>query len=158
MIREVRADDWQQLRDVRLRALLDAPYAFLSTYEESVTRPDESWQQWAAARDTGATFVFDEGERFGGMVSCFRQDDPSVVFLVAMWVAPELRGTGVAAGLVEQVVAWARQQGADRVVLTVEAGNDRAAALYRRCGFEPAEADGLPYEAPRGSTTMARSA
>jgi ribosomal protein S18 acetylase RimI-like enzyme len=156
VIRELRADDWALLREVRLRALQDAPYAFLSTYDESVTRPDESWQEWAAPKDSGATFVLDGGDRFDGMVSCFVLDDPSAVLLVAMWVAPERRGGGAASALVDEVVAWARRRGAERVVLTVEKDNERAAALYRKCGFEPTKAEALPYEAPEGSTTMVR--
>lgn len=155
MIREIRPDDWPLLREVRLRALQDAPYAFLTTYAEATAHPDEHWQARATPGDGGTTFVLDADGRFEGMVSVFAEDDPSVVFLVAMWVAPERRGSGAAAGLVGEVVDWARRRGAERVVLTVEAGNDRAAALYRKCGFEPVETDVLPYEPPAGSTTMA---
>ena len=60
---------------------------------------------------------------------------PTTVFLVAMWVAPELRGTGNARALVERVLDWAREHGASRVCLSVEPGNDRAARLYEKCGF-----------------------
>ena len=68
----------------------------------------------------------DDG-RFDGLVSCFVADDPATVFLVAMWVAPELRGTGAARELVESRRShWAREHGAARVCLSVEGDNDRA--------------------------------
>jgi ribosomal protein S18 acetylase RimI-like enzyme len=81
------------------------------------------------------------------MVSCFVADDPANVFLVAMWVAGEQRGTGVARDLVERVVNWAREHGAARISLSVEPGNDRAARLYEKCGFAKTdEPPPFPYE------------
>ena len=47
-----------------------------------------------------------------------------------MWVAPDLRGMGLARDLVESVLEWARQRGSDRVCLSVEPSNERAARLY----------------------------
>lgn len=46
IIRRVRADEWQQLRDTRLDALLDpvAAVAFLETHEQAVAKPDEFWR------------------------------------------------------------------------------------------------------------------
>jgi GNAT superfamily N-acetyltransferase len=154
VIRQVGADDWQLLRDVRLRALQDAPYAFLTTYADASGRPDSFWREWAARTDGGATFVAERDGRFDGIVGCFETDEPGAVVLVAMWVAPELRGSGAAAGLVERVVEWARGRGAARVVLTVEAGNHSADRLYRRCGFVEAGDVRLPYEPNPGSRNL----
>jgi ribosomal protein S18 acetylase RimI-like enzyme len=64
-----------------------------------------------------------------------------------MWVAPDLRGSGVALQLVERVMAWSRGCGRSRIVLSVEGDNDRAARFYEKCGFaELAEPPPLPYE------------
>lgn len=158
MIRETRHDDWRLLRDVRLRALAEAPYAFLTTLEEASAHPDGHWRERAAPTADRVTFVADAGERFDGLVAGFLDGDPTTVHLVSMWVAPELRGSGIAAQLVESVVGWARGRGAARVVLLVEAGNDRARRLYERCGFSvPAEPPALPYEPHEGSTALVRA-
>ena len=138
--------------------LAEAPYAFLTTHAEAAAYPDEHWRERAAPSADSATFVVDGAERFGGMVAAFAADDPTTVVLVAMWVDPSLRGTGVAAGLVDRVVDWARTRGAARVVLTVEAGNDRARRLYERCGFvPPAHAIELPYGLPPGAENLERT-
>ncbi len=61
---------------------------------------------------------------------------PTLEFnLIAMWVKPECRGTGVAAGLVDSIKTRAVSQGHTRVVLSVSPGNGRAAAFYRKQGF-----------------------
>jgi len=56
-----------------------------------------------------------------------------------IYVDPDRRGTGVADALLDAVVARARAQDLplDRLVLDVDAENDRANAFYRRHGFEP---------------------
>ncbi len=144
MIKQATADDWELLREVRLRALTDSPEAFLDTIEPASRLPESHWRQRATPGDAQACFLSAEG---AGMVSCFVADDPETVFLVAMWVAPELRGTGAARDLVQRVVTWAREHGAARVCLSVEPGNDRAARLYEKCGFaETFDPPPFPYE------------
>ncbi|MGZ4352990.1 MAG: GNAT family N-acetyltransferase [Gaiellaceae bacterium] len=147
MIRTTRTEDWQLLRDVRLRALQEAPYAFLMTYAESAAFPDEHWQERATSGDRATTFVLEADARFDGIVTGFADEEAATVYLVGMWVAPERRGTGAAQQLVESVVEWARGRGATRVLLAVEAGNERAARLYERCGFvRLAEQPQLPWD------------
>jgi ribosomal protein S18 acetylase RimI-like enzyme len=152
MIRQIQREDWQRLRDVRLRALAQDPDAFLETHAEAATFPDERWKERATPDAEGSSFVVERDGRFDGLVSCFVADDPATVFLVAMWVAPELRGTGVAPGLVERVVEWAREHRAERVCLSVEPDNERAARLYEKCGFgETSDPPPFPYKPNPGN-------
>ena len=131
-----------------MRALASDPDAFLQTFEQARTFPDEHWQERARPSDDQVTFVHESDGAFDGMVAAFiTQDQPGMSYLVGMWVAPELRGSGVAMELVERVVAWSRERGLDRVILSVEGSNVRAAGLYEKCGFvELAEQPPLPYE------------
>jgi ribosomal protein S18 acetylase RimI-like enzyme len=80
------------------------------------------------------TFVYEGADVFDAMVGAFVRDDGATAYLVGMWVAPDLRASGVASQLVERVVAWARGRGCSRVVLSVEGNNARAARLYEKCG------------------------
>jgi ribosomal protein S18 acetylase RimI-like enzyme len=146
VIRRIDASDWERLRDVRLRALATDPQAFLETLDHARKLPDVHWRERATPTETGATFVEERDGSFVAMVTLFVADDPATAYLVGMWVAPELRGAGIAVQLVEQVLGWAREHRRARVVLSVEPGNDRAARLYEKCGFveipQPAQ---LPY-------------
>jgi ribosomal protein S18 acetylase RimI-like enzyme len=152
LIRQLDPGDWKRLRDARLRALASDPDAFLVTLEEARKFPDERWRERAEQSDSNVTFVYEREGAFDGLVGAFVGDDGASVHLVGMWVAPDLRGSGVAGQLVERVVAWSRSRGCSRVVLSVEGNNARAARLYEKCGFaELAEPPHLPYD-PRPGT------
>lgn len=161
MIRQVETADWERLREVRLRALEDSPWAFASTHERELAFTDEVWRERATPSGgvpgASTSFAAERNGRFDALVSGFVSDDPTTVFLVAMWVAPDLRGRGVGAQLVEAVTDWARAHGAERVCLSVEAGNDSAFRLYTRCAFiQPSVEHELPYEPGADSQVMVR--
>ena len=61
---------------------------------------------------------------------------PDAEWLVfSMWVAPQARGRGVAAQLLDAVRKAAEEAGAQAIGLHVFAGNDRARRVYERLGF-----------------------
>jgi GNAT superfamily N-acetyltransferase len=153
LIRQLEPDDWVRLRDARLRALASDPSAFLVTLDEAREFPDERWRERAVQTENNVTFVYERANAFDAMVGAFfRDDDAASAYLVGMWVAPDLRGSGVARQLVERVVAWARGCGCSRIVLSVEGNNGRAARFYEKCGFtELVEPPPLPYEPPPGN-------
>jgi ribosomal protein S18 acetylase RimI-like enzyme len=151
VIRRINAEDWELVREVRLRALREDPDAFLATHAQESAFPDEQWQA-RAAQANGATFIAAGADGAEGLATGFVDADPTTVFLVGMWVAPALRGSGTAQELVEHVVEWARARGSERVSLSVEGQNLRAARLYERCGFtETKEPPNLPYEPNAGN-------
>jgi ribosomal protein S18 acetylase RimI-like enzyme len=137
-IRRVRPEDWQAMRDVRLRALADAPSAFETRFDEARLRPEEWWVDWAARSAQGdgqAVFLAWDGHDPVGIVGTYVEDDGNR-WLISMWTDPARRRQGVGRTLVETVVAFARKTGSREVVLEVTVGNDSAFALYRACGFE----------------------
>ena len=155
-IRRIRADEWGQLRDLRLRALLDAPDAFGSTYAEESRRTDADWMGWAAdLAEGGSSFgvVADDGSWIALAVGAPHRDLPGEAWLFAMWVAPDARHAGVGRALVEHVVDWARSRDFPVLRLTVTETNDAAIHLYERCGFID-QGVRLPLRAGSDMTTM----
>ncbi|WP_211190671.1 GNAT family N-acetyltransferase [Actinomycetospora sp. TBRC 11914] len=128
------ADDREDARDVRLRALAEAPGAFASTLEREQGFDDDEWHRrvttnaWFLARADGATV--------GLACGIPEPDDGSGRHLVGMWVEPAFRGRGLSDLLVAGVMAWARRERAEFLALWVVDGNDRALAFYERVGFE----------------------
>jgi len=149
----VRPDDWRDLRDVRLRALADAPTAFGSTLAREVAFPDDVWHERAAqGRTLLARTVLDDGTPDDGTLAggdrspgrvvgvaavISSHDDPTTAELVSVWVDPGARGTGVAAALLRSADALAAELGARTLALWVTRTNARARRLYGRAGFAP---------------------
>lgn len=156
-IRRIRGDEWGELRDLRLRALQDAPDAFGSTFEEESVRIDAQWMEWAAAlADGGSSFgavAVDDGAWAGMAVGEPHRDHAGEAGLFAMWVAPHARGAGVGRDLVERVVSWASSQGFPVLRLLVTQTNEGATRLYERCGFAD-EGVRLPLRAGSDVTTI----
>jgi GNAT superfamily N-acetyltransferase len=138
-IRQLTGDDWAILRDVRLAALSDAPYAFASTVEREATFDEWQWRAqvgratWFVALDLSSTAAAHPV----GLVGGFAEEDSADLHLIGMWVRAEVRGKGVARRLVDGFLRWAKGQHPAGVVLWVADGNDRARAFYRRYGFGP---------------------
>jgi ribosomal protein S18 acetylase RimI-like enzyme len=63
--------------------------------------------------------------------------EPGAVELISLWVAPSVRGQGVADALIEDIAAWATGLRSPALWLNVREDNAHAIALYRRRGFEP---------------------
>lgn len=59
--------------------------------------------------------------------------------IFALYVLPEYRSQGVGERLVRSFLPWAREQGADRIVVAAFAANEAALRFYRRVGFVPFE-------------------
>jgi ribosomal protein S18 acetylase RimI-like enzyme len=135
-IRRATEADLRPLRALRLRALTEDPHAFGSTPASELARTDE---QWAFRFDPGATFAAFAGDgTLAGMVTGLPDPEHDRrVDLISMWVAPEHRGQGCGARLVEAVCDWAAERGDTEVRLDVVVGNAAAERLYERCGFRP---------------------
>jgi GNAT superfamily N-acetyltransferase len=135
-VRQIGADGWQVMREVRLAALLDAPEAFSSSYQRE---SGFGQADWLGRITRGANFLaYTNGGGSGpaGIAGGF-VPSPGVPELVSMWVAPEHRGAGVGRALVGAVVRWARAEGHDQLHLWVTEDNEPARILYGACGFTP---------------------
>jgi ribosomal protein S18 acetylase RimI-like enzyme len=135
LIRRLGPDEWTVLRDVRLASLADSPAAFGSTPAREAGFDEATWRDRAT---TNGWYIATAGDTVVGIVAGYHDAGSPATqrHLVAMWVAPQARGTGLAAELVEAVVEWACADGATELTLGVADGNDRARALYVKCGFD----------------------
>lgn len=135
-VRRLGAHEADLLRDVRLRALRDAPMAFGSTLAREEGYEPAKWERWAAGSAGGEQQAIFIAEPAAGMASGVIDDeDTALAYLYAMWVAPEARGSGAGKALLGAVVAWATERGAERLTTSVTDGNAAAAGLYTAAGF-----------------------
>jgi len=136
-VRAARWEEWEQARDLRLRALADSPDAFGSTLEREREHAEPAWRAWIDGWEGSANrFVVGETEDgWVGMSVGSRTADEPDAHLYGMWVEPAWRRRGVGGSLVQAVVDWARSWGARGVILGVTERNEGAAGFYERLGF-----------------------
>jgi GNAT superfamily N-acetyltransferase len=140
-VRRAVIGDEPVLRALRVQALTDSPQAFSSTLERELARTTEDWQRWMSP---GVTFILEVGGEPRGLVAGgLEKSDALVVDLMAMWVHPDLRGTGAADALVSSVKNWASEVGAKQVRLQVVENNGRAKRCYERAGFRATGRQGV---------------
>lgn len=138
IVRRVRGDEWQKLRDLRLRALEADPLAFASTWSEERSLAEGLWQERAAngaeSTDSSTWVAVNPGGRLVGLTVIARVEGVQHVF--SMWVAPEFRGQGLGGRLLDAALTWARRTWpAGGIHLEVNPRQAAAVALYRSRGF-----------------------
>ncbi|MER5413289.1 GNAT family N-acetyltransferase [Streptomyces virginiae] len=156
VIRAVRGDEWEKVKELRLVALRDpaANVAFLETEEGALAQGDEFWQQRAAgaAEGRGARQFIAEARdgRWVGSVTVLIEAQGGTDYfgeaieqqqghLVGVFVRPEQRGSGLVERLFDAALEWAwslEEPATARVRLFVHEDNPRAESFYRRYGFE----------------------
>jgi len=128
------SDDWQILREVRLRALKDCPAAYISEYEDEASLNEQSWRErftrmrWIVARHGGGIIGLASSVRVPGRPSYERH-------IESVWVDPRHRRTGVLRALLgyltevePEVTEWR---------IWVLDTNSVARQVYDRLGFRP---------------------
>lgn len=135
IVRGVAPSDWRRWRDLRLRALADAPDAFGQTLAEARELGDDAWMAVVASEPSRGVWFAEQGGVPVGTAVVRLAPDRLRSNLYAMWVAPEARRCGAARALVETARTWARDRGACELALRVTATNLAAIALYLAAGF-----------------------
>jgi GNAT superfamily N-acetyltransferase len=157
MVREVVADDWEALRDIRLEALRDAPEAFGSTFEREVAFAEADWQRRIARGGNFLGYLPEASASEPAGVIGGYLESPVMVELVSMFVRPLGRGRGVGEALIATVIDWAAARNAESVHLWVTETNKPARLLYERCGFTPTgERQPLPSNPALDEIAMSR--
>jgi ribosomal protein S18 acetylase RimI-like enzyme len=147
-IRPFQAADGLLLKQVRLRSLEDAPYAFggRESLEEEEAFPDSHWHQLAADvggltpqwRERCVSYVVLDGDHPYGTASCFLCPKvPRRAYFSAAWIDARYRRRGLGTQLMEKAAAWTIEHGADHLMLWVDDSNPGAAEFYRALGFIP---------------------
>jgi len=115
-------------RDVRLRALQDAPLAFGSTYARERQFSHEEWfgrvARWNG--ESGIGYLAMDNGHGHGIAGVLLEEDGVCAHLVSMWVAPRHRKCGIGRLLVDELANWSRQRGAEALRLMVTSSNEAA--------------------------------
>ncbi|AOJ36101.1 GNAT family N-acetyltransferase [Burkholderia metallica] len=163
-IRTLTPLDAARYQTLRLAALQTEASHFGASYEqERMYSKERIEQRLAISQDRCLFGAFDDdehcpdGQRLIGMVALNRDDRKKFSHkgsLTAMYVTPTARGRGIGRALLTRAIETARTvPELLQLVLTVNAGNHKAIALYASLGFsvfglEPSgiQVDGMFYD------------
>lgn len=142
IVRQLDPDEWPLWRELRLRALADAPEAFGTTLADLADRDTESYWREGVSWPR-VPFVVEADGKPAAMGRLLFGDDPvygdvpgARAELISVWVAPEHRGLGAARALVAAAVDHlVTHHPQTRLLLAVVETNLPARRLYESCGF-----------------------
>jgi ribosomal protein S18 acetylase RimI-like enzyme len=141
-VRAFRRDEYELLRDLRVRMLEDAPDAFTITAEAERHRPISWWRDRLVSSCADphrlpilAELDEEDDRPVGSALGVIDPFERTLAHVYAVWVEPSARRRGVAKAMLEVIFEWARDQGAKVAELSVTVGNDGAVSLYEQAGF-----------------------
>ena len=120
-------------RELRLRALHEAPDSFGETYAEVAARPLSYWEELTrSVTEPGRHVMFLAFEGNDVVGSTYGLETGRVG---GMWVEPAWRRHGVGRALLQEVFSWARERKLSRLGLWAPAHSPAALGLYAQAGF-----------------------
>ncbi|WP_417579026.1 GNAT family N-acetyltransferase [Pelagibacterium sp.] len=134
-IRQIGPEDAKAYQTIRLIGLDGDPSSFASDAETERAHPLEWYAQSTKAAAVFLAFADDEPIGMAGLVMSERPKTSHIGTIFGVYVRPESRRCGVAADLMDAVIAHARTV-AKQVHLGVAVDNCAALKLYHRLGFQ----------------------
>jgi GNAT superfamily N-acetyltransferase len=116
---------------LRLRALRQEPQFFSGRYREESRWGRMKWRRSFRRYTWALAVVRDQPVGIARVTG-----PPSERFLEAVWVDRRFRRLGIAAQLVEYIIAREWEEGVTHLWTWIIDGNEVAEALYQRLGFE----------------------
>lgn len=137
-VRVLGEEEWERYKEFRLRALKESPEAFVADYDTEADYDEELWRTRMAR---SARLLAEKGDEPVGILSLRNSDElfANSAEIFGLWVPHQLRGSGIAATLVEAAAAAANAEGHTQLVYWVGTDNGRAVAFASSYGFRPTE-------------------
>lgn len=128
-------EEWQTLRELRLRAVKEETFAFGKTYEEELKETENDWRK---KLENSVYMIAKMGDKPVGMLCGVQEKgikQQHVATIYGVYVAPEARGKHVATLLIEAIMQELRSRGVMKVCLYVTRNQEAAISLYKKLGF-----------------------
>ena len=127
-----------RLREIRLQALKDAPYAFGADFQKESEKDLNYWQDYL--NNTNWCIAVDNGRDIGLLaVDLADADRGSDCWLSSWWIDKNYRGQGVSKLMLQWLDQLCVEKGWHKQGLGVWPENEAAIAVYLKLGFVKGE-------------------
>jgi L-amino acid N-acyltransferase YncA len=130
MVDEMRASDWEQVREIYLEGIRTGQ----ATFETEAP----SWDHWDESHLPFARLVAREGHAVLGwaaLSSVSKREVYRGVAEVTVYVAETARGRGIGRALLQRLIEESERNGVWTLQASIFPENTSSVALHRRCGF-----------------------
>ena len=130
MIDQMRANDWEQVREIYLEGIRSGN----STFETDAP----SWEKWNEGHLPFARLVMRDEESvlgFAALSSVSKRDVYRGVAEVTVYVTESARGKGIGRALLETLIAESEKNGIWTLQASIFPENTASIELHLRCGF-----------------------
>jgi ribosomal protein S18 acetylase RimI-like enzyme len=136
-IRELDKSNYLDYRKIRLELLLDNKESFGSSFEEESLFNDEIWIDRLSKSNVNTIGAFVDDELIGivVLVKNVRKKMKHIANINSMYVQPAFRNQGIAYDLLKYALNIAKNDGVERLNLSVVVSNSNAIKLYQKFGF-----------------------
>lgn len=135
VIRQLKQNDWQAWKNIRLRALKEEPQSFYSSYEEEILQNDEKFKNDLAAHDIFGAWLEDELVGCAGFFVHNLLKAKHKGSLYSMFVSKDVRGKKIGEKILKAIIDHAKTK-VLQLHLMVVVSNEAAIKLYLKYGFK----------------------
>lgn len=132
---ELKPEDWEAFKNLRLKIMLSDPAAYAHTYDDSVKLPEKRWREIVANNKIiGAK----KGNELVGMIGAQykSENDEKFIILFSIGVASEYRKMGIAKKMMQALIDKMKEEGINKIKLWVSETQKPAIAFYESFGFK----------------------
>ena len=127
-------DEWERLRQIRIRALKENPEAFGANLTEVMNQSKEVWLKLYEKEDY--LVASSDGQDVGMLyIEVLKGDHGATCWIGGCWTDPNFRGIGVMRSIFDYIDKHAPEKGWQRQGLGVWADNLVAINSYKSLGF-----------------------
>ena len=141
LIRPLNQSDWQQLKNIRLKCLKEAAFAFGSQYGIEIVFSDKQWQGFLAAESRRYFGIINEVNELIGLAGIKLQQS-NQWYIFGVYVMPEYRGQNLMTDLLSYLIIDTSElvsKNGLSLALIVATGNMPALKIYQQLGFKIVE-------------------
>lgn len=136
-IRQLKLEDWQDFKLIRLHALKESPQSFGAKYEKAITKSKENWEDPLKHSDRALFGLFDDKKIIGLGFIRVSEENTNEAGLYMAYIRPEYRGKGLSKKLYEARIEWAlKRKDIDTIFTYNYIDNKAAQAMNKAFGFE----------------------